>query len=352
MKTATIKRYRVEISRPAEARGELARIWRENLPLEADALDRYRWTYEEAPLRPESVFLLSLDTSRFRGAIGTAGLLAREFLVDGRPARAGLLSDLAVDCRHRSALPAIHLVREARRYAREHFQFAYGFPAGREMAVFKRCGYRPFGEISRYVRVLEHRDFVYRALRNELAARAGGLLADVAVAARRLPRVAAALAGYRLEWVADVDERFDDLWRRAAAHYRVIACRNAAFVRWRLMSQPGRECRIAGLVSRRNGALRAYAAVELRDRLARLRDFFGHPQDLAPLFELVARAARRSGAESISARFFGDPRPVASLVAAGFRPRPPYRFAILEPDASGCLIDPRAWFTTDADRAS
>lgn len=344
-------RYSISIRVPRDVRGELERIWRDNLTIEGSADDKFAWTYLDAPVSPEGVILLSAEAGDARRIVGSAGVLVRELEVAGSPVRAALLADLAVDRAHRRGFPAVRLVREARRYARGRFGLAYGFPNGRAAELFRRCGYRDLGVMIRYARVLRYRRYFSRAVRFPAAGAALGGVADCAALAGRAPAVASALARYRLAWTGEVGAEVDALWERLRGHYRVIAPRTAAFVRWRLFAHPEDRVELAMVTARDGGQARGWAAVELRDRVATVRDFFCHPDELAAVLERVALACRRRGAASLSLRFLGDPRVSSALARAGFSPREANRVVVYDAgDAvAGQVADPAAWFLTDAD---
>ena len=106
-------KYEVRKADPAEVRGDLMRVWRDNLPVE-DAVRKFNWFYKEAPIPPETVFVLAAGEDEEEGKIvGTAGVGIREFSVQGKMIRAALLADMAVDFEHRKLLPALKLARKS-----------------------------------------------------------------------------------------------------------------------------------------------------------------------------------------------------------------------------------------------
>jgi hypothetical protein len=367
----TAAKYRIERAAPADARDALARIWGANLTLEADAATKYRWLYEEAPDRPPVVFLLVADGAPAAQAVGTAGVGLRRVVVGDAELRAGLLGDLAVDREHRSVMPALSLVREAKAWALGELDFAYGFPNKSAEGVFKRAGYKPLGTIGRYVRVLRHAGYVDRvgdaelarvparlrpALRAALAGRGGAALArgvDVAVLARDLPAVVRA-RDLRLALSERADPRLDPLWASARGDHVVVGARTARFVDWRFF-RSGAGGRQLVLATDRAGAPQAYAVVERADEVAIVRDIFGHRAAMPALLDRLAPALYRRGVASISLRYLG-----ASWFADALRAR---RFTLRQQDrmialatsdrlaaaTAARVADVEAWHITDAD---
>ena len=367
----TASRYRIERAAPADARDALARIWRTNLTLEADAATKYRWLYEEAPDRPPVVFLLVADGAPAAQAVGTAGVGLRRFVASGAELRAGILGDLAVDREHRSVMPALTLVREAKAWALGELDFAYGFPNKSAEGVFKRAGYKPLGAIGRYVRVLRHAGYVDRvgdadlarlparlrpAARAALAGPAGAVIArgvDVAVLARDLPALART-RDLELAWSERADPRLDQLWAAARGDHGVVGARTARFVDWRFFrgTSTGRQLVLA---TDKRGAPRAYAVVEMNEGVATVRDLFGFRAAIPALLDRLAPALYRRGAASIAIRYLG-----ASWLADALRAR---RFTLRQQDrmialavsdrldaaTAAKLADVESWHLTDAD---
>ncbi len=344
-------RYTVEQIEVGRARDDLLRVWRDNLPVFDGGEGKLAWTYERAPLEPLSPLLLVARRGEEREVVGSAGVVRRAFALDGRTSSAGLMADLAVDRDHRRLLPALSLVQRARQAAQDRVDFIYGFPNHKAEPLFLRAGYTRIGGLTRYVRVLRHADYAERIVGSKAAARAAGLFADAAARARRLPSSVEAAARYRLTFTDAADERAGEVWDAAAPRYGIVGVRDPEFLCWRLCDHPETRHRFAWLEERRGGAARAYAAVAPENGALAVRDFFGPPEALGPLFDRLASWARGEGAQSLALRFFGDARVTDALRAAGFQARDSSRAVIVDPLSAGDrrLGDPQRWYLTDAD---
>lgn len=351
--------YSVDHVEPAEAHGDLLRVWCDNLPVTRDNAEaKYQWTYFDAPQRPGGVFVLRVrdgaGTDQTR-TVGTAGLALRSFFAGGPAFRVGLLADLAVDRPHRTALPAIRLIREVHRQARERCDLIYGYPNSAADSVFLRCGYRKLGTMQRYAAVLHYAPYVRRMLDMPLLPELAGAELDVLRMGMRAPRLLRAALRFRLEWLHDVDARFDHLWQRARHEYPLVGQRDARFLRWRFLTHPTDRFAIAALTERHAAhRLRAFAVVQRQDSIAYLRDIFGHPADLAPLLDLLLPRLWAQRATSASIQFLGARRIVDLLIVRGFRPRGDGRAIIAETgmaraDLRPLVEDPERWHLTDAD---
>lgn len=347
--------YSIAQLEPALARAQVMRIWQDNLPVECDPGAKFDWTFFADPPAASSVFLLGVEAGDGADPVGTAAAVERGFMVEGYPVRAALLAELAVDARHRTALPAIRLVRQVRQSCLSEFGFAYGFPNSQAAPVFRRCGYSALGRMTRYARVLRHGRYLRQRLRVPLVGSAAGLAADSARRAWHRPAARRAQRDYELIWLRELDARFDRLWERARLHYHVVAERSARFLRWRFLRHPERDYRLVALRGQQgDGSLLAYAVVSFEGDMAAVHDFFGAPEALARLFDLLIPALRRRDAASISVQFLGEPRVVKLLRARGFSPREARRPVIVSPGEGASvpersLLDPSRWFLTDAD---
>jgi hypothetical protein len=159
-----------------------------------------------------------------------------------------------------------------------------------------------------------------------------------------------------LVWLDDVDPRFDQLWTDARGHWNLACRRDVAMLRWRFLRSPDESSRVAALVERRTGALRAYAIIGgERGDLAHVHDVFGTLDAISDLLTLLVPALTTRGHTALSIRFLGDPRvPRLLLDEHNFAKRDAQRSVIVSPGAS-CPIDPaivrdpEAWYLTDLD---
>lgn len=347
--------YRVRRTDVKEARELLLDVWASSLPARGDLDAKFRWFYCDGPHGRGHAFVLSTD--EHAKAIGCAGLGVRAIVHHGRPLRAALFADLAIAAGHRcvpgdhrGGAPAVELLRAVRERLDDTFDVGYGFASTAAVELYRRCGYAQLGELRCYARVLRNRRPPFERA-SPIARRVGALVDRAAVlyASLRAYRRSGAFA---LRWLGDFDQRFDRLWRRAHGAFPIACERTAAFLRWRFSRKPGGAHRIATLVERRTGALRAYAVVRRAGDTAELADLFG--TDDGALDALLGRtipALARAGAAEVYFRFLGPARLANLLAVHGFAPRDPARAVmVVTPRGSApALLDPEAWYLTDLD---
>lgn len=202
-----------------------------------------------------------------------------------------------------------------------------------------------------------------------------------AVVAHKLPGPAAWLAGTALEmrqhakrwrgprassrYVVREVERFgdahDDLWARVKPHYRVAVVRDASYLNWKYVDQPGQE--FVRLELLRDDAVQAVAVVAFQEpagpypyRRARLTDVVVPPADAAlvwELFDAVRWLSQRRAADLVVFDVISAPL-VQHALAYGFVRREPTRVLLVSPgdqpdDAALLTRDPENWLVTRGD---
>lgn len=348
--SAPLPSYRLETPSLATAEPDLVRLWRENLSLRAPAAHKFAWTCRDVPEPPTELVLRAGPE-----AVGCVGVMPRVFSLRGQPVRGAILGDLAVDASHRSLMPALMLVRAARKAALEHGTFSYGLPNPAAAPVLKRCGFRTLGSLTRYARVLRHARYMRRRISVPVLAQVAAPIVDGARFAGMLAPAARALTHLRLEWLTATDSRFDDLWQRARSSYDLVGERSSSFLRWRFLEHPDERCEIAALVDRASGdAIQAYAVVLREAEFARIRDLFGVREHLGSLLDLLVPALLLRGVVSASVRFLGHRDVEALLLDRGFAARETSWPVVYDCAPGGVpsaadLGDKNRWHLTDAD---
>jgi hypothetical protein len=349
--------YRYVVSRvdPRSVEPDLIRIWHDNLPVLGDVRAKLRWSYHDAPERPAFVYVLAaVERDRPPRVVGSAGVAVRRFSGIAGELRVALGCDLAVDPPHRTLQPALQVVREVRRDTGTEFDLTYNFPNRHARGLYARAGYHNLGAMTRYVRVLQTAPYLARHLPRPLA-RVAAAPVDFATRARHVLPIQRATRRFRVEWLDEVDERFDALWRTARPTYGIIGRRDASWLRWRCIANPSGKARVAALVDRRSATLRAYAIVQQTDDVVHLRDLFGLPGHVDSLLTLLCPLLRATGASSVSVAYLGSASMVELLAKHGFSAREADRHVyvgvgnkITGVDRTRAL-DAESWHLTDYD---
>jgi hypothetical protein len=171
----------------------------------------------------------------------------------------------------------------------------------------------------------------------------------------------------RLTWrpeireIAQFDDAHDALWAAVRRAYRCAVVRDASYLNWKYVAQPGQN--FVRLEVRRNGqpvgvAVLAFLEPDQAYRYPRalLVDVvvsLDEPDVVWATFEAVRRAAVARGAALVSFDLAG-PLLASQTLTFGFSERPPLRFLLVsvegvaEADAR-TVLDTAAWFVTHGD---
>lgn len=311
-----------QLAAPAYAarQGDVARdrdavlsIWRGNLGEDAHMPAKYAWFYQQADAGPPLLELLTADGLE----VGACSAGRRRMLRDGKPLRAGVLVDLAVLPEHRSLGPALMLQQGLAATARNELDLLYGFPNPKAVPVFKRIGYRPLGDLVRYVRVLRHGRYFARRLPQWLAYPTG-MLADLFLRLRdALSHPDTALL--HADWSESTDSRVQALWVRSTKPDGIVAVRDQAHLTWRFDRSPQRGFRFL-LLSGADGSLLAWFATRLQDGILHVHDYWSLHGPAVGTRHIAAllRAAREAGHAAVSIELATAPIYLAPWQELGF----------------------------------
>jgi hypothetical protein len=340
--------YHIQEADLSASAAAIRELWVANLVGhdERSATDKLRLGYAENPAGA-GVALLLYPAEGSQPA-GIQGLHPRRFHLGDRCLRAVGLADYAVDAAHRSLGPALMLMRHGTQLAGERFDLTYGLPNQKAAAVLARAGLRRLGLVQRYAKPLRSGLQLAQRLPRALA----GVLAPFVDGAMRLqdlwrsftvrPRLQCAEAAW-----ADAD--LDALWARRPASL-LLSERSGEMLRWRY-GLPERGRWRLSLARDNQGTVRGHVVWRLVDGFAEIGDFFTDDPDRLTTALLLAFAseARRAGAASISAMFFGREAVARGLRLAGLLPRPQQAPLFTLPADEAAWADPDRWYLTSFD---
>lgn len=292
-------------------------IWHGNLGESERMRAKYDWFYLGAPGDPPLLRLLRHEPDGSWAGACAAG--RRRMLLHGREILGGVMVDLAVTPAHRTLGPAMMLQQCIVEAGRSELDVLYGFPNPRAAAVFKRIGYRHWGDIVRYARVLRYSRYVRRRLPAPLAPVAGWLL-DTAARTRDLLRRLRQPAT-KTAWSNVSDERIDALWGTSAPNDALTAVRDARHVRWRFDLSPVARTRYLLVTRPGDGTLLAWFATQVEGDALFVRDFWSDDADRGVgmhYIDALVRAARRAGHASISVEIAARAGRIANWKSMGF----------------------------------
>jgi len=202
-------------------------------PLEA----RYAWMYMNNPDGVATGWLAVDDQTR--QAVGFTVALPRRMSLAGERVMAWNCADFSIDRAFRTLGVAAKLRRAAREEVdRGSMSFLYAHPNERMLAVHKRVGHTPIGEMRRYARLVHTKPKLKSldgvpVLRDAVAGAADGLI-HVADCFRLQS------SPHRIEHVASeaFGQDFTDLYLRVEPRFGVSGVRDADYLNWRYARNP------------------------------------------------------------------------------------------------------------------
>lgn len=316
--TPVSKAYAVRAADLPSDRSDVLQLWRVLMSTPPEG--KYDWLYLGHPIEPPTLLLLTCGP--LRRPVGTAGMGARRFCFRGESHTAGVLGDLTVLPDHRTLYPALLLQKQMRKTALALHSVVYGLPNKNSLPIVRRLGYTNIGEVTRYSAVLRHSSYLERHLPGWLS-RLLGIPVDRSMRLLRKPGRWRSET-WQASWVDGFDARFDSLWDRAKGFDGLIGVRDAQFLAWRFLAQPGHVYRIFVVTESGESGISGYAVCEAVGTTLHVRDFLtdlSSPGHLHRLVHLLAREASKQGFFSLSTEFLGPQQWRDSLEAAGMRER-------------------------------
>jgi hypothetical protein len=164
-----------------------------------------------------------------------------------------------------------------------------------------------------------------------------------------------------LREVERFDGRHDQLWHDVSAHYRCAVVRDASYLNWKYVQQPGQQflrleildagdlIGLAVWMFRPPDGQYRYGRAFLVDLVAPL----GDPVRLQRMIAAACAAAEADGVDTLLCHHT-DARLTKALRASGFLMRKPERFLLVDadslpPEAKAIVLDADAWFLSQGD---
>jgi hypothetical protein len=342
-------------------------LWKRGLTHAGMPEAKFDWYYRKNPDgQPQAFFLYVAGEP---DPVGVAAIATRHMHIGTTLLAAGELVDFVAVPEHRTLFPALYLQKEIRRLALEvnrSHTILYGLPNPKSLAVVKRVGYRPVGQMVRRVRMLRSAGYLSRYMPMRISRLIGSIIDRIRLGTLAVHGIAQPT--FRRQWLDQPDVRFDALWKKIKAHdatQRVlIGIRDSAFLTWRFTACPLKTYRFFTLSSIADNRLIAYAACAVGGESLEVHDFLVDPVEhcagKALWYTLSAEAFHR-GHSNISVEFLGAESIQNELEAAGMvrrQERPLYATVstISTPDTSpvdthdqASLLQESRWYLTCAD---
>jgi hypothetical protein len=331
-------------------------LWQENLKGiggSSELESRFSWLYDKNPDGGPVTALAIYKNEPV--PVACASVLPRQMIVNGSPARAGMLIDFAVSPRHRFGAAALMLQRRLTALVEAgEFAFLLGYPNKSAQSVFPRIGYKAIGEATAWVKPLRVGYKLRPLIRNRLLVKALALPGDQLLATIDRFRPGSG-AGARFESPEKADERFDALWQGARASFPITTARTSAYLNWRYTHFTTMSYNVFGVASPASGELIGYVIYALDAGNVYIADLFAssvkHP--FTTVLHSFCDQMRRRGADTVFFRYLGGEGIAEHLRRLGFFVRPENTRNLVayvgNSVDSDSVVRPANWYATDGE---
>ena len=329
-------------------------MWIRVFPNSVNFIKKCPWYYESKNFPSRLYLLRELGEKDVLGAISS---VSRSYNSKNGEQVVGLCADFAVDKKHQSLVPALKLVKSLIKGSHEKCDLLLGFPNNKSVNVMCRAGFRVLGELRRYALILKSKPYI----KETHFSRFGSLITiPVDLLLKLYFRVTRCrgFSDYKLTETQSADKSFDKFWATFSEHNHLyVGKRDLAFISWRFINNPKKNCRVFTLKNNKKNELEGYAVVRVTpEGHWYVFDFLtlSAKKSLKCLFQKLIAAAIKENATSLSLEFLGDDDVTKLLNTLKFSIRLSERRVTLCPlkklnDKQDDLYDVNNWHITSAD---
>ncbi|ASJ74802.1 hypothetical protein [Granulosicoccus antarcticus] len=314
-----MNRYAVsEVSAETDA-PPICELWARNLESGCieHAKGKLQQGYVANPAAKGALFVIREEVDSDPALAGVIGLHPRRFFQNGHQWLAATLADFSVDSAHRSAGPALMLMRTALNAGRERFPLIIGIPNSHSYAICRRAGMTPLGTLTKYTLISASRQRLAQRINRHLLPVAAPIL-DLTLKCRLIWKNLGLRPALNCREASFDDAELDRIWAQRPPAL-LVSDRSASMLRWRYCRNGVKPWRI-NIMQEPGGVDCGYVVWRLEDGLAVIGDFFSiEPSRLtASLLRAHARSAFAAGAHSVSASFLGSESITSAFYRAGY----------------------------------
>ena len=305
---------------------------------------RFNWLYLKNPTGPAHAWLAEEDGN----VVGISAAFARGIQNNGTQKTGWVLGDFCVAEKYRSLGPALQLQRATLNALKESQQaeFCYDFPSRSLMAIYRRLGIKPTGQMVRLAKPIRVDRKLEQLTGSNLLAKSGGSIGNLLLQAADL-RLGGS-KGYRLAFHdGECGAEFTELCSRQREQGVTLA-RSSEYLNWRYVRHPLTNYRI--LTARQGSVLKGYLIFSCTGEDAFIAEWCvsNDSDGFAALISDLVRRLRADRIMTVSAFLMeSDPR-LPQLIQLGFRPRESTEVVVYWPGSTP--IASAAWQLMYGDR--
>lgn len=220
----------------AADRDTILNFWHNNHRKPLDA--KFEWIYKGNPHGRALVWLIKHGPSA--DCVGMVSVFPRKLSVGGRTILAGIVGDFLIHEAHRTAGPAVMLMRGVRAAVSDSgIDLLYGFPNKRAEPIMKRSGFQRLGGLARLTRVFKTRSLMEKRGVPGVVAGLVSPMADRALGLGWRFLGATACRGLDCREVRGFDHQYSETWRSSRSDGAISVERSPEYLTWKYLKDPG-----------------------------------------------------------------------------------------------------------------
>ncbi len=328
-------------------------FWKNNFPRWPQS--KYEWFYENN-FYGQVPFWLARDRDDNNRVIGTTVLFPKRILIDGKPEMIGIGGDFGVEKEHRGKGSAGMITDASFNYIDDAgLAYIYATPNIASEKVATRQGYKIVGRSVRMVKVLKSVDYLNRFIKIRPISGLFSKPVDWFLKLTSKDRSYQRAEDHDFEVLDDFDDRFDGLWQKARANYRIVGERTSDYLHWRFTLCPFKTFKIYALTEKSSGEILGFMVCRTEDKNLIIADIFvlNMEDALDALLAEFVRYCRGLDIDTVTLLYFGSRKIVDKFRSYGFSQRSDNRSIIVYIDEKSpyhdCALDGNCWHFLEGD---
>lgn len=311
--------YIVERADLAADRDTILSFWRNNHPKPLE--NKFQWMYQGNPHGRALVWTIKYGPTG--ACVGMVAVFPRRLYAGEGTMLAGIMGDFLIHEGHRTAGPAVMLMRSVRQAVPDAgIALLYGFPNKGAEPIMKRAGFQRLGQMIRLTRVLNTRSLLVKYLVPGVAARLVSPIADWALRFRSGDGGACRRCGLVCREEKAFDDRYAEAWRPRRNRVPVLVERTTAYLWWKYLDDPDDTNRIFSASDSAGQRLKGYLVFRWDEDSVEIREIVSAGEDESRcLLSSFIGYIRGQSPGSLVVKILETPVGVREFAQLGFRRR-------------------------------
>lgn len=246
-------KFKIVRNDPTPYRQKIIKLWEEYLP--GTPPGRFDWMNHGNPAG-QAVWFFAFE-EKSGDLAGFISIMPRDFFLNGRAIRAGILGDFVVTNNYRVFGPGLQLPKTAIKSSYDlGFRFIYTIPNSESKKIMERAGFTDIGFVYYLAKPITVSHYLKKKMHPLLVKYAAPLIES---GLRILSRETYAWTGGVFQEVSTIDQSFDLLWEKVKMiQPGILGDHSSAYLKWRYLKNPQYQFHILTYKEKAGGDLLGY----------------------------------------------------------------------------------------------